>query len=102
VGDAGDHGVSAPAAATPSLGGRAVLALLVRPDLWWTAVRVALRLAPAGWWRRPPFLPLPSPQYLRFRMVTAYGGDGSSPARPADLVAYLEWCRAWPAVTHRS
>lgn len=87
---------------TPALGVRAVLAVLVRPDLWWTAVRTAWRLAPPGWWRRSPHLPLPSPDYVRFRMVTAYGGDGSAPARAHDLIAYLEWCRAWPAVTHRS
>jgi hypothetical protein len=79
-----------------------VVALVRRPDLWPAAVRVALRLAPTGWWRRSPYLPLPSPDYLRFRMVTAYGGDGTRPPEPADLVAYLEWCRAWPAVIRRS
>jgi hypothetical protein len=79
-----------------------VAALARRPDLWPTAVRAALRLAPRGWWRRSPYLPVPSREYLRFRMVTAYGGDGSHPPEPHDLVAYLEWCRAWPAVVHRS
>ena len=78
--------------------------MLRRPDLWGTAVRQALRLAPRGWWRRPPFLPLPAESYLRFRMVTAYGGDGmpgheqgdGEVDRAADLITYLEWCRAWP------
>ena len=70
-----------------------------RPDLWLTAARQVRVLAPAGWWRRPPFLPLPDPTYLRFRMVTAYGGDGAGPLRPHDVVTYLHWCRAWPAVT---
>jgi hypothetical protein len=79
-----------------------VWAVVRRPDLWVTAVRSALRLAPPGWWRRSPRLPLPSADYLRFRMVTAYGGDGTHPPDPQDLVAYLEWCRAWPAVTRRS
>ncbi len=78
-----------------------LVALLRRPDLWPTALRVALRLAPEGWWRRSPYLPLPSPDYLHFRMVTAYGGDGTRPPEPHDLVTYLEWCRAWPAVTRR-
>ena len=73
-----------------------VRAVLAHPDLWPTAVRQALRLAPRGWWRRRPFLPLPDAGYLRFRMVTAYGGDGSAPARPDDVVTYLRWCRAWP------
>ena len=99
---------------------RAVLAMLRRPDLWWTGVRQAQVLAPDGWWRRPPHLPLPDPAYLRFRMVTAHGGDGSAhggdgsahggdgsahggdgsgvDAREVgrELVTYLEWCRSRP------
>lgn len=75
----------------------AVLAVLRRPDLWWTGLRQAARLAPPGWWRRSPHLPLPSPEYLRFRMVTAYGGDGTPDDDGArDLVTYLEWCRTRP------
>ena len=76
----------------------ATAAVLRRPDLWVTAVRQLGRLAPSGWWRRAPFLPLPDPAYLRFRMVTAYGGDGGEP-EPADVVTYLHWCKAWPEVT---
>jgi hypothetical protein len=48
-------------------------------------------LARPGWWRRPPFLPLPDPDYVRFRLQTAYGSTGT-PAGD-DLVAYLSWCR---------
>lgn len=64
-----------------------------RPSLWATGVRQALVLAAPGWWRRPPFLPLPSPSYLRFRSQAAYGGDGDRPPDPADVVTYLRWCR---------
>ncbi|HEY4375699.1 MAG TPA: hypothetical protein VGM93_01010 [Acidimicrobiales bacterium] len=70
---------------------RAVLAVLWRPRLWPTAVGQARRLARPGWWRRPPFLPLPDPDYVRFRLQTAYG-SGGTPAGE-DLVAYLKWCR---------
>ena len=70
---------------------QAVLALLRRPSLWPTAVGQSLRLARPGWWKRPPFLPLPDPGYVRFRMQTAYGSSGSPD--PGDLVAYLDWCR---------
>jgi hypothetical protein len=76
---------------------RAVAALARHPGLWGTAVRQALVLAPAGWWRTAPFLPRPDPGYLRFRLETAYGGAGRPP-EPADLVTYLHWCRAWPRV----
>lgn len=68
-----------------------MLAVLRRPALWPTAVTQAFRLARPGWWKRPPFLPVPDRDYVRFRMQTAYGSTGS-PA-PEDLVAYLNWCR---------
>ena len=72
--------------------GPAVRALAERPSLWGTALRQAGRLAQPRWWRRPPFLPLPDPEYLAFRLETQYGAAGHDP-EPADLVTYLEWCR---------
>ncbi|NNE72329.1 MAG: hypothetical protein HKN26_01560 [Acidimicrobiales bacterium] len=74
---------------------RAAMAVLRRPDLWFTAVRQVGRLAPSGWWRRPPFVPVPDAEYLRFRLQTAYG-DADRDPEPADVVTYLQWCRAWP------
>lgn len=73
---------------------RAGLALLGRPSLWPTALAQALRLARPRWWRRPPFLPLPDPDYLRFRFRTAYGSEGDP--EPEDVIAYLRWCREFP------
>jgi hypothetical protein len=70
----------------------ALRAVLVRPVLWRTAARQARRTVARGWWRRRPFLPLPDPGYLRFRLETQYGEGGAPAAR--DLVTYLEWCRA--------
>lgn len=75
---------------------RSVLAVVPHPSLWWTAARQARVLAASGWWKRPPFLPLPSADYLRFRMETAYGGAGDGPPRPEDLVTYLRWVRRFP------
>jgi hypothetical protein len=74
-----------------------VFAVIRRPELWLTALRQTRVLARPGWWRRPPFLPLPSRAYLRFRLQTAYGGDGTGPIEGEDLVSYLRWCRAWRA-----
>jgi hypothetical protein len=71
-----------------------VLAVARRPSLWPTALRQARRMAAPGWWRRRPFLPVPTAGYLHFRTVTQYGSDDVTPA-PGDVVAYLEWCRAW-------
>jgi hypothetical protein len=71
---------------------RAAVAVMARPSLWGIAARQVRLLARPGWWRRRPFLPVPDAGYLRFRMQTAYGAD-ARPPDPADLVAYLHWCR---------
>lgn len=76
---------------------RAALAVLARPDLWATALRQALRLSPTGWWRRAPFLPVPTADYLRFRLETQYGSDAD--VRPGDVIAYLSWCRSMGHLT---
>jgi hypothetical protein len=62
----------------------------VRPPLAIDLVRVAWRFRSRGWWRRPPFLPLPDREYVRWRMYTAYGdADAVPPAE--DLVRYARW-----------
>ncbi len=71
-------------------------AVAVRPRLWPTAVRQGARLARDRWWARPPFLPLPSSSYLRFRLETQYGDAHQCP-EPDDVVRYLQWCRTWAA-----
>ena len=72
---------------------RAAAAVLVRPALWGVALVQLARLARPGWWHRSPFLPVPDPAYLRFRLQTAYG-DPDRPPEPADVVTYLHWCRS--------
>lgn len=74
---------------------RCAVAVLRRPRLWPAALAQAGRLAPDGWWRRPPFLPLPDRAWLRFRMETAYGRPDAVP-EPGDLVVFLEWARRYP------
>jgi hypothetical protein len=71
-----------------------VVAVLARPSLWWTALRVARGVIPRRWWARPPFLPIPSRAYLRFRKE-AYYGDPRAPFRAADVLKYLMWVRVW-------
>jgi hypothetical protein len=70
------------------------VALCRRPALWGTAIRQVFVLAAPGWWRRRPFLPVPDPAYLRFRLITQYG-DPDHPIVPADMIAYLHWCRSY-------
>jgi hypothetical protein len=59
------------------------------------ALRQLRRTARVGWWRRPPFLPMPSRDYVRFRLVTQYG-DADRPPTPDDVLNYLMWCQRNP------
>jgi hypothetical protein len=73
-------------------------AVIVRPWLWFAALSQAYRLVPQGWWRTSPFLPVPSRDYLEFRLVTQYGGGhgvARGSIRSEDVVDYLQWCRRW-------
>lgn len=71
---------------------RLVVALARRPTLWFTALRQWRRTTPTGWWRRRPFLPIPSGDYMRFRLVTQYGAADHH-AEPPDVLNYLAWCK---------
>lgn len=76
---------------------RAALVVITRPVLWPTALRELRAFTPRRWWSQRPFLPVPDPVLMRFRMVTAYG-DAEARFEADDLVTWLEWCRDW----HRS
>ena len=80
-----------PAASSSASWPRAALLVAARPWLWATALVQLRRTVPARWWRRPPFVPVPSRAYLRFRLHTQYGEAGAP--EPRDVVTYLEWCR---------
>ena len=65
-------------------------ALARRPGLWRPAATQVRRLARPGWWRRAPFLPLPDPAWMRFRLETQYGDPGHAPV-PEDVLTWLGW-----------
>ena len=52
--------------------------------------RVGWRFRRRGWYRRPPFLPMPARAYLRWRMHTAYGSDDAVPPVD-DVIRYARW-----------
>jgi hypothetical protein len=69
-------------------------AVVAHPSIWWAGLAAVSRMARTGWWRRPPFLPLPGQSYWHFRLVTAFGGTKSETAMAgSDVVAYLRWCQ---------
>ena len=60
------------------------------PSLAVDLLRVAWRFRVRRWWARPPFLPVPSRDYVRWRMHTAYGDEDAVP--PAeDVIRYARW-----------
>ena len=63
---------------------------LANPALGIALLRVSWRFRRRGWYTHFPFLPLPSREYVRWRMHTAYGDhDAVPPAR--DLINYARW-----------
>jgi hypothetical protein len=62
----------------------------VRPSLAVDLLRVVWRFRARSWYRRFPFLPVPPREYVRWRMLTAYGSYDAVP--PADdIVRYARW-----------
>jgi hypothetical protein len=66
--------------------------LFVRPELWATAFRQLFRLAESGWWKRLPFLPLPSQELIEFRSKTQYGSRETE-IEAVDVLAWLIWSK---------
>jgi hypothetical protein len=66
-----------------------IMAVLVRPGLWPTALRQGIAL------RRPGAHLSPDPAYVRFRSLTQYGGSGEHVPSATDVLSYLRWLKAW-------
>lgn len=66
---------------------------LARPRLLLLLLGAAWRFRRRDWYRRLPFLPLPSDEYMRWRQQTAFGDERAAPAVD-QLESYLEWA-AW-------
>jgi hypothetical protein len=65
---------------------------LVNPRLAADLLRATWAFRRRRWWARPPYLPLPDRDYLRWRMYTAYADEAAVP--PADdVVRFARWRR---------
>ncbi|HEX5179515.1 MAG TPA: hypothetical protein VFW04_09310 [Gemmatimonadaceae bacterium] len=67
----------------------------MRPPLAIDLLRVAWRFRRRDWYRRPPFLPLPARDYVRWRMYTAYGDYDAIPP-VEDVIRYARWAGTPP------
>jgi hypothetical protein len=63
---------------------------VVNPRTAAALLGVAWRFRRRGWLTRVPFLPLPDREYVRWRMLTAYGDENAVPP-VADVVRYARW-----------
>jgi hypothetical protein len=62
------------------------------PRLALDLLRTAWAFRRREWWVRPPFLPIPDREYLRWRMYTAYADEAAVPP-PDDVVRFARWRR---------
>ena len=66
--------------------------LASRPGLWVTAFRQSFRLAKSGWWKEPPFFPIPANEFIEFRSKTQYG-TLEMEIEASDALAWLIWTK---------
>lgn len=81
-----------PATSWPGLVAALSLRALVNPRLAVDLIRTGWAFRRRHWWRIAPFLPVPDPVYLRWRMYTAYGDEGAVPPL-AHVIAFARWRR---------
>lgn len=63
---------------------------LLNPRIALALLLVAWRFRRNRWWSRPPFLPIPARDYIRWRMYTAYGDHDAVPPVD-DVIHYARW-----------
>ena len=68
------------------------LRAIASPRLAADLLRLAWSFRARNWYRHSPFLPLPSREYMRWRMFTAYGDEDAVPP-VGDVVRFARWRR---------
>jgi hypothetical protein len=63
---------------------------LRRPALAVDLVKLSWRFRNRRWYLRPPFLPVPDRNYVRWRMDTAYGSPDATPT-VSEVERYARW-----------
>ncbi|MDP6894962.1 MAG: hypothetical protein QGF73_06335 [Acidimicrobiales bacterium] len=76
---------------------RLLFAVLRKPSLWLLAIRQIFTLARNRWPLIPPFLPIPSSEFLEFRVLTFQGDTEKLP----DIDAVITWL-TWVADMEKS
>jgi hypothetical protein len=64
----------------------------VNPRVALDLIALAWSMRRRRWYREAPFLPLPPPEYVRWRMLTAYG-DADAVPPVDDVIRLARWRR---------
>ncbi len=86
---------SSPPPALRSWGGlvaRLARGALLRPTVLLDLIALAWAFRAWAWYRKAPFLPVPPPEYIRWRMMTAYGDEDAIPP-VEDVLRFARWRR---------
>lgn len=76
----------------PSLAATLALRAVLHPAVAADLLSLTWSMRRRGWYRMPPFLPLPPSEYMKWRMYTAYGDEAAVP--PAeDVLRFARWRR---------
>lgn len=79
-------------ASWPGLFARLALRAVVNPRLALDLIRLTYSFRARDWYRRPPFVPWPPREYVRWRMFTAYGDEDAVPP-VEDVINFARWRR---------
>jgi hypothetical protein len=70
----------------------ALCARAVNPRVALDLLSLAWSMRRRRWYARPPFLPVPPAEYIRWRMYTAYGDESAVPP-VRDVLRFARWRR---------
>jgi len=76
----------------PSLVGQLAIRAAFNPRVALDLMSLTWAFRRRHWWTAPPYLPLPDPVYLEWRMHTAYGDERSVPP-VEDVLRFARWRR---------
>lgn len=82
----------APPASWLGLSARLTGRALVNPRIARDLLSLVWAFRRRGWWRQAPFLPVPDPAYLHWRLHTAYGEERALPP-VEDVLRFAHWRR---------
>jgi len=67
-----------------------LMSLIRRPSLWPVTIKQLFKIAKTRWFLSFPFLPIPSKDFIDFRVIT-YQGDKEDFPNAKVVITWLDW-----------